>query len=169
VEKPQNGLAQGFSSLEVMLAQGPQEKKNTSSPEIKKSVDREESIMTKKAASSSKTAPQHQSPPDHQTQNTFSSSSGALEATPSYLQNPQPLYPEEERMRGHEGTVLLRVTINAQGSITHLVIEHSSGYPALDDQAAKTVENSWVFRPAYQHGQAISSRVLIPIHFSLKE
>jgi TonB family protein len=168
VERPENGLAKGLSSLEVVLVEAQQEKDNFSSPEIKKSLHDENPVASQKAKSLSKLAPQKQTGSSHQREQISSVSSGAIDVTPSYLHNPQPLYPEEERKSGHEGTVLLRVAINEQGAITHLAIEHSSGYPALDHQAANTVESSWVFRPAHRNGQAISSTVLIPIHFSLK-
>ncbi|MFZ4115239.1 MAG: energy transducer TonB [Chthoniobacterales bacterium] len=170
VEKPQNGLAKGLSSLEVTLEEDPQEKKTTSSSHAKNIVDEKKEPSTSKKSVSFSTLPsQQQIHSHHQYRNVVSSSSGALEATPSYLQNPQPLYPEEERTKGHEGTVFLRVAISAEGNITHLVIEHSSGYPVLDHQAAETVSSSWRFRPAHRNGQALSSSALIPIRFSLKE
>ncbi|MBX9742331.1 MAG: energy transducer TonB [Chthoniobacterales bacterium] len=168
IEKPENGLAKGLSSLEVVLVEAAPEKNNLSSPEIKKTSDGEKMMASHSTTSSFKSAPQKQNSSPHQLAPPSSASSGAIDVTPSYLHNPQPLYPENERRYGHEGTVLLRVAINEQGVITHLAIEHSSGYPSLDDQAASTVERSWIFRPAHRNGKAISSTVLIPIHFSLK-
>lgn len=170
VERPENGLAKGFSSLEVTLVETTQEENAASTTaEIKKSANDEKPIASKKITNASRSLQEKRTRSPHQAQQMSSASSGSVDMTPSYLHNPQPLYPEQERRSGHEGTVLLRVAINEQGAITHLAIERSSGYPALDDQAASTVESSWVFRPARLKGQAVSSTALIPIHFSLKD
>lgn len=167
LERPENGLAKGLSSLEVVLIEGAPEKNNFSSPEIKKTFG-EKVSKSLSTTSSSKSVSQKQNGLSHQLEHPSSAASGAIDAMPSYLHNPEPLYPEKERQAGHEGTVLLRVAINEKGAITHLVVERSSGYSLLDSQAASTVEQSWAFRPARRDGKAISSTVLIPVHFSLR-
>lgn len=197
IEKPECGIAKGISSLELVIAEEPekddllslgkikrsrdtQQKKasqqrisslNTKSMEKSYSQEKEcinseaERIKANKRNTGSETSNDHSSP---KSQSPSVGTLGALEAPASYINNPEPLYPEKERMAGHEGTVLLRVTINEQGAVMDVTIEHTSGYSPLDFQAARTVQSRWTFRPAHKHGKSVSSIVLIPIHFSLK-
>ncbi|MFI0347153.1 MAG: energy transducer TonB [Chthoniobacterales bacterium] len=92
---------------------------------------------------------------------------GLLKSAPSYLRNPQPTYPEAERISGHEGVVLLRVVVTKEGKILKATIEHSSGYDALDKRALETVLDSWSFRPALLNQEPVKTEIFIPIHFSL--
>jgi protein TonB len=84
-----------------------------------------------------------------------------------YLKNPAPSYPALSRRMGEEGKVILRVSVNPQGSADSVEIKTSSGSQRLDDSAQKTVRN-WKFIPAKRGDTAVQSWVLVPIIFKLE-
>ena len=55
-----------------------------------------------------------------------------------------PRYPASARRRGQEGTVLLAVTVAADGSVSEVLVARSSGHAVLDDEAVRTVRQ-WRF------------------------
>lgn len=83
-----------------------------------------------------------------------------------YLSNPPPEYPQQARRRRQEGTVTLLVSIDAQGVVTELQIEKSSGFSTLDRAAEKTVKK-WRFAPALIGTRQVASKVIVPIRFKL--
>ncbi len=85
-----------------------------------------------------------------------------------YLKNPAPPYPPLSRRMGEEGKVILRVTVNPQGTADNVEIKTSSGSTRLDDSAQKTVR-TWKFIPAKRGDTAIQSVVLVPIIFKLEQ
>lgn len=98
-----------------------------------------------------------------------STGSGALmEVKPFYLSNPAPKYPFEAKRAGWQGTVLLKVSIDKDGSPFELRLEKSSGFKVLDDAALKTVK-TWKFRPAYIGEMPIDSSARVPVRFELKD
>lgn len=85
-----------------------------------------------------------------------------------YLKNPAPAYPPLSRRMGEEGKVILRVSVNPQGTADSVEIRTSSGSPRLDEAAQKTVRN-WKFIPAKRGETAMQSWVLVPIIFKLEQ
>lgn len=84
----------------------------------------------------------------------------------AYLDNPRPTYPPMSRRLGEQGTVLLRVTVNAQGQATLVAVEKSCGHERLD-AAAQVAVRQWRFIAA-RHGNAtVASTVLVPVTFAL--
>jgi protein TonB len=84
-----------------------------------------------------------------------------------YAEAPAPSYPREALMAGAEGTVLLKVLVDVDGTPLSVDIEHSSGNRRLDDAAKRQVLRKWKFRPAIRDGQAIQVYGLVPVSFSL--
>lgn len=84
-----------------------------------------------------------------------------------YADAPAPSYPREALMAGAEGTVLLKVLVDVDGTPLSVEIEHSSGNRRLDDAAKRQVLRKWKFRPAIRDGQAIQVYGLVPVSFSL--
>lgn len=66
---------------------------------------------------------------------------------PRILRRVEPSYPEQARMEGWEGTVLIRVEVLSNGLPGSITVRKSSGHPLLDDAAIKAMEN-WLFAPA---------------------
>lgn len=92
---------------------------------------------------------------------------GATEAQPDELHNEPPVYPEESRVAGEQGVVLLRVNVTAAGEASGVTILKSSGYFRLD-QAARQAVQLWKFDPALRAGLPVSSEAEVPVHFQLQ-
>jgi protein TonB len=56
-------------------------------------------------------------------------------------------YPEEAKRRGLQGSLVLDVTIRADGSVSAIAVRRSSGYKLLDDAALRIVELAAPFAP----------------------
>jgi len=81
--------------------------------------------------------------------------------------NLPPAYPIEAQRRGEQGTVVLRVHIDATGRATQVDVAESSGYPALD-VSARTRLLSWRFKPGVgSDGKAAPDTIEIGINFTL--
>ena len=85
-----------------------------------------------------------------------------------YLRNPPPPYPPLSRRMGEEGKVILRVSVNPQGTADAVEVRTTSGSSRLDESALKTVRN-WKFIPAKRGDVAVQSWVLVPIIFKLEQ
>ena len=87
--------------------------------------------------------------------------------TRSTLRNPAPAYPSVARIRGWEGTVILRLFITPKGRPDAMQVARSSGYTVLDEAALAAVRQ-WQFVPARHHRAQVASLVEIPITFKLR-
>lgn len=75
-------------------------------------------------------------------------------------------YPPMSIRQHEQGTVLLRVLVDAEGAAQRIEIERSSGHPKLDAAAREAVQHAH-FRPVLQNGQAVPAWGLVPIEFRL--
>jgi protein TonB len=82
---------------------------------------------------------------------------------------PPPTYPKPAILRGVEGTVVLRIHVDANGKPMEVSIENSSGSRILDEAALKFVKAHWTFVPAQSAGQPIDSWGLVPIQYVLQQ
>jgi protein TonB len=80
--------------------------------------------------------------------------------------NPSPDYPTASRRRGEQGRVTLLVQVEPSGRVRDLAVLGSSGYPALDAEAERTVRR-WRFEPGTQDGRPVFSTVTVGITFRL--
>jgi protein TonB len=62
----------------------------------------------------------------------------------SYSVRPVPVYPAKERRAGHSGTTSIRAYIDPSGVPQSVVVEKSSGYPALDEAAVEAMRKARV-------------------------
>lgn len=85
-----------------------------------------------------------------------------------YLDNPKPVYPALSRRLREEGRVVLRVFVEAAGSVGQVEVRSSSGFERLDKSAMAAVAQ-WKFKPARQGADAVGAWVLVPIVFSVKD
>jgi protein TonB len=92
----------------------------------------------------------------------------AGDAPAAYLSGTPPVYPEQARRRGWEGTVLLRVQLDADGRVQTVTVLRSSGYPVLD-QAAVSQIASWRFKPSLHDGKPQPSTLRVPVKFRLEQ
>jgi protein TonB len=86
----------------------------------------------------------------------------------AYLNNPPPAYPAAARRRGHEGRVLVRAEVLADGRCNQVMLKASSGHDLLDRAAMDAVQQ-WRFVPARQGDQAVDAWVDVPITFKLND
>jgi periplasmic protein TonB len=82
--------------------------------------------------------------------------------------NRPPAYPLAARRAGKQGTVTLGVELAGDGRVTTVRIEKSSGFPALDDEAARAIRE-WRFKPARVGPDTVPSQVSVPVRFILTE
>lgn len=93
---------------------------------------------------------------------------GSGAGSPKYAENPKPPYPQEARNKGYQGTVRLKVEVLPNGRVGEIELKESSGYEVLDQSALDTVKK-WRFIPAMKGKTPISSWVIVPITFHLKD
>jgi periplasmic protein TonB len=91
-----------------------------------------------------------------------------ISAEPRYRSNPKPQYPIPSLRRQEEGVVFLNVVVRADGSPAEVSLNRSSGHPLLD-QAALDVVRHWTFEPARAAGVPVSSKLDVPVRFSLTD
>ena len=80
----------------------------------------------------------------------------------------QPDYPPQAFRNHEEGTVLVRVTVDANGVATNPEVVNRSGSRELDSAAMDAVRK-WQFKPALKDGKAIASTVEVPVEFKLDQ
>ncbi|HET7931236.1 MAG TPA: energy transducer TonB [Rhodanobacteraceae bacterium] len=85
----------------------------------------------------------------------------------SYKNRHPPQYPIEAARQQQQGTVILDVTVNAEGVVTDVRVERSSGYRVLD-RAAVEAARHWRFNPGIANGKATGGIVRIPVDFHLQ-
>ncbi|HEY5970560.1 MAG TPA: TonB family protein [Pseudoxanthomonas sp.] len=89
------------------------------------------------------------------------SSLGYADATP-------PPYPRDAARTGAQGTVLLKVLVDTDGTPLEVAIHESSGNRSLDRGAREHVLKHWRFQPAMHDGHAVQAYGLVPIVFSMQ-
>lgn len=88
---------------------------------------------------------------------------------PGILSKVEPVYPASARQAGQEGTVVLRIEIQANGRPGDISIIRSSGYPLLDEAAVASLR-SWRFIPAkdVSSGRTVACTTTLPVSFRLR-
>lgn len=95
-------------------------------------------------------------------------SSGPIEVSDvEYVKEPTTRYPAASKRLREQGTVLLRVVVDATGRASQVNIYRSSGFPRLDAAACEAVRHA-LFKPYVYEGQAQAALVFVPIEFSLR-
>lgn len=89
-------------------------------------------------------------------------------ASLSYVRAPAPAYPRSAIASHAEGTVILRVLVDVDGTPLEATIETSSGNRDLDRAARTQVLKAWKFQPAMQDGRAVQAYGRVPVDFSLR-
>jgi periplasmic protein TonB len=79
-----------------------------------------------------------------------------------------PPYPPVAHRLGKEGTVMLRISISANGDVTDASVASSSGNDELDQAAIEWVKSHWRYKPAIHSGQPVASTANVAVKFTLK-
>lgn len=85
---------------------------------------------------------------------------------PEFGDNRPPNYPQSAISRGWEGTVLLRVHLSPDGSVTKVEVIDSSGFAVLDGAAVNAVK-TWAATPATCGGKPVATTIRLPVKFRL--
>jgi len=88
----------------------------------------------------------------------------ALDHDAVVIHREPPEYPSSALRKHQSGTVILRVTVDANGKPDDIKVERGSGTWSLD-RAAKKAVSKWSFSPKIENGVAVSSELLIPVDF----
>ncbi|MGH1337791.1 MAG: energy transducer TonB [Aureispira sp.] len=78
------------------------------------------------------------------------------------------LYPDSARARGIEGMVVVRFSVSETGAITELELLRNIG-AGCGQEALRVVRIMPNFTPASRNGEAISTKMVLPIRFTQKE
>jgi TonB family protein len=81
--------------------------------------------------------------------------------------NPEPVYPRLSRERGEQGVVGVLIRVSGTGQVQAVEVTSTSGFPALDDSARRTVERWTCLRGAMRDGQPVPGTLRTYIHFRL--
>lgn len=174
-EQPPIAAAEPLRKPETSVARPPTTTAPTPPPVTEKPVAVESPTRQKETATLARSAPETSAPAStaipaetpftHNLPPATKLATGAV-TPPSYIPRPRP-YPRLAKQRGWEGTVQLQVDIAADGTVTRVLLEQSSGYPLLDDAAIRHIGKSR-FRPARRDGTPIDISVQLPVVFELK-
>jgi len=85
---------------------------------------------------------------------------------PAFAHRATPAYPFVARRRGQEGRVLLRLTIDSDGTLLDVEVMEATA-PSFAKAAVGAVKRS-TFLPATRNGTRVSSRALLPVSFTLR-
>ena len=92
----------------------------------------------------------------------------ARESPPRVIKEVKPEYMDEAKKAGIQGSVLLGVTVEADGSVGEVTVTRSLDKEhGLDEQAVKAVKQ-WKFEPGRKDGKPVAVLVQIEMTFTLK-
>jgi TonB family protein len=90
---------------------------------------------------------------------------GGSVTAPIPIYKPEPPYSEEARKAKYQGTVVLQIVVDTQGSVVDVRVVKPLGL-GLDEKAVETVR-TWKFKPGMRNGAAVPVRVLVEVSFRL--
>lgn len=85
---------------------------------------------------------------------------------PVPVRTPPPQYPPNLKREGVAGIVTVAIVVDEKGAVTEAAINKSSN-PAFDEPSLEAVKK-WKFKPATKDKQAIPSKVIVPLHFTVE-
>lgn len=83
-----------------------------------------------------------------------------------YLRMPEPRYPRAAKQARLQGTVMVWVRIDTEGSPREVRVHRSSGYEQLDREGCDAVRRA-LFKAYRLQGEARSAQFIVPVSFSL--
>ena len=85
---------------------------------------------------------------------------------PVPVRTPPPQYPPELKREGMAGIVTVAIVVDEKGVVTSASINKSTN-PAFEEPSLDAVKR-WKFKPATKDKQAIPSKVIVPLHFTVE-
>lgn len=93
---------------------------------------------------------------------------GGEVSVPRYKYTPLPPYPDKARREKKEGSVLISIEVDENGTPVSVSVRKSSGFPELDEATIQHVKSRWKFHPAIIDGKPAGATVIVPVVFNLK-
>ena len=90
-----------------------------------------------------------------------------LDEPPRAVVRTVPPYPYRARQRQVNGTVRVKLLVNADGSISNVEILEASPEGYFEETVLRTVP-SWHFEPGHIAGEAVASWVVTTVRFDLE-
>ncbi len=88
-----------------------------------------------------------------------------ISATPDVRINPR--YPIQQARDGQDGWVQLSYVVEANGSVSNVIVENSSGIKGFEKEARKAVKK-WKYNPAIENGEPVQSCInTVQLDFSM--
>jgi TonB family protein len=78
----------------------------------------------------------------------------------------KPMYPQPDLREGHQGTVALGFKVGQDGKVSASNVQHSSGFPGLDEAARVAIEKC-SFKPALKDGQPVEAWTMVQYVWTL--
>jgi protein TonB len=75
-------------------------------------------------------------------------------------------YPDEAKRAGVEGDVVLRVTVEADGTVSRVDVVSHPGF-GLDDAAVRALRERLRWKPGKRRGEPVRMTVPFTLHFEL--
>lgn len=94
--------------------------------------------------------------------------SGQINGHPSLERAIRPTYPIGSRRRGEEGTVILDVSVGADGRAAAVTLVASSGFPDLDRASVRAAEQAR-FKPGTRNGKPVAAAARLTLIFRLRD
>jgi TonB family protein len=88
-------------------------------------------------------------------------SKGVVKPLPIY--KPDPPYTKEAKDAKVQGTVILKIVVDAQGNVSEAKVTKSLD-KGLDESAVNTVK-TWKFKPATKNGKLVTCKLLVEVSF----
>lgn len=86
-------------------------------------------------------------------------------SAPFPVYKPEPPYSEKARLASYQGTTILSIVVDAQGTVSDIAVMKPLGV-GLDEKAIDAVR-AWKFKPAKRNGVPVPVRVRVEIRFRL--
>jgi protein TonB len=83
-----------------------------------------------------------------------------------YVREPVLNYPLLARRAREQGTVVLRITVDANGQLKQAAVHRSSGFERLDQAALRDIHSAR-FAPQTEDGKPIEWQALTPLAYDL--
>jgi len=85
---------------------------------------------------------------------------------PAFEHQAAPLYPALARRTGREGTVILKLAIDADGKLERIEVLQAAGF-GFTEAAVAAIRQS-TYRAARKSGQAVQAQALVTVRFRLR-
>ncbi len=90
-----------------------------------------------------------------------------VDKEPELVKNATPVYPEQAKKNGLEGTVYVKVWVDKEGKVRDAVIQKSDG--EIFNQASLDAAKQFLFTPALKDGTPVSVWVTVPFRYKLAD